>query len=261
MKDIGGYTMQMVLSPTRAQQVGPSIVRHLGIGGMLGFIVGFVLAFWRERSDKRFRAPEDISDAVGSPVVAHIPSIPVEEAVTLEDSLIDRMVCTYHQPQSLFAEAYRAARVAMYFNTQGETNKVFQITSPSPGDGKSTLSANLAVSIANTGKRTLLLEGDFRRPRVHEIIGLDVPVGVPAVLAGQAEINDAIYDTEVENLWCMPCGLRPSNPAELLSSEEFKEFLETVRQQFDFVIIDSPRFWPSPTPARSPRTWMASTSP
>ena len=128
----------------------------------------------------------------------------------------------------------------MYFGTQDENHKVIQITSPNPGDGKTTLAANLAVSIADSGKRVLLIDADFRRPKVHKYFGLDNAVGVSTVIAGEAEIPDAIRPTAVENLSAMPCGPRPHNPADLLTSPRFKEMIDLVREQYDFVIVDTP---------------------
>ena len=119
------------------------------------------------------------------------------------------LICTFHQPKGRPAEAYRAVRTALYFSTQGQDHKVIQITSPNPGDGKTTMAANLAVSIADSGKRVLLLEADFRRPRVHGYFGLDNSVGVSSVIAGEAELPDALQETAVKNLWAVPCGPRP----------------------------------------------------
>ena len=117
---------------------------------------------------------------------------------------------------------------------------MIQVTSPNPGDGKTTLAANLAVAMADSGKRVLLLEADFRRPRVHRYFALDNTVGVTAIITGDAEIPDAIQPTAIRNLWAMPCGPRPNNPSDLLTSPRFKEMIDTLRDQHDFVIIDTP---------------------
>ncbi len=238
--DFGGYTMQVVTAASAGLQIGPSVVRHLGVGALLGFLIGVVIAYWREKSDKRFRAPEDICDQIGASVVGHIPAMPLAKRKDGKPWTIDPAICTFHQPQSHFAEAYRAVRVALYFSTQGKANKIIQITSPSPGDGKSTLAANLAVSIANSGKRVVLVEGDFRRPRVHEIFRIHSEIGMPAVIRGDAELTEALHETIVENLWCIPCGKAPETPAELLASERFGHLLEALRERFDYVIVDTP---------------------
>jgi capsular exopolysaccharide synthesis family protein len=94
--------------------------------------------------------------------------------------------------------------------------------------------------MADSDKRVLLVEADFRRPRVHKYFALDNEVGVSSVIAGDAEILDAIQQTPVKNLWAMPCGPRPHNPSDLLTSPRFKELIDLVRDQYDFIIIDTP---------------------
>jgi capsular exopolysaccharide synthesis family protein len=118
--------------------------------------------------------------------------------------------------------------------------KVIQVTSPYPGDGKTTLAANLSVSMADSGKRILLLEADFRRPRIHKYFALSNTQGVSSVINGTAVISEVVQATVVKNLWAMPCGPKPHNPSDLLTSPQFKELLDTVREQYDFVIVDSP---------------------
>jgi capsular exopolysaccharide synthesis family protein len=138
------------------------------------------------------------------------------------------------------AEAYRAVRTALYFGAHGASHRILQVTSPNPGDGKSTLSSNLAASIAQSGKRVLLIDADFRRPRAHKLFHITSRVGVSAVIQGAASLEEATHATAVENLWLMPCGARPDNPAELLTSPKFEELLNQVRDQYDWVIVDTP---------------------
>src|SRR5439155_19145612 len=114
-------------------------------------------------------------------------------------------------------------------------------TSAGMGDGKSTLVANLAVSIAQSGKRTVLIDADFRRPSTHKFFpAVGREVGLASVIAGDAQLDDAIQPTPVPNLWLMPCGPRPTNPAELLTSPRFQELLVEVRARYDIVLIDTP---------------------
>jgi capsular exopolysaccharide synthesis family protein len=138
------------------------------------------------------------------------------------------------------AEAYRSIRTALYFGTRGQEHKVIQVTSADAGDGKTTLVCNLAVSLAQSGKKVCLLDADFRRSRLHDMFGIDKPIGISSVMAGKAELTDAIYATGVENLSLLPCGPRPSNPSELLTSERFKELLDVLRTKFDIILIDTP---------------------
>ena len=134
----------------------------------------------------------------------------------------------------------RRADGFVFQHARGE-NKVIQVSSPNPGDGKSTLAANLGISIAQSGKRTLILESDFRRPQVHKLLGVDRDVGVTSVIGGEAELADAIQETQIPNLYAMSCGPKPSNPSELLSSPRYAELIELLREKFEYVIIgDTP---------------------
>ena len=131
-------------------------------------------------------------------------------------------------------------RTALYFGTGAAMPRVIQITSPNRADGKTTLSANLSVSIAQSGKRVLLVDADFRRPRLHKVFALPAGTGLASVLAGAADLGDAIQDSVVAGLSILPCGPRPSDPAELLSSPRLQEVLEVARQHYDFVLVDTP---------------------
>ena len=135
-----------------------------------------------------------------------MPVITQGKRYLVENSLIEPIVCTYHRPKSQVSEAFRAVRTALYFNTQGKQNSVIQVTSPTPGDGKSTLASNLAVSIAQSGKRVLLVDADMRRPRQHATFGISSRVGFATVLSGQSQWRDCMFECEeIEGLTVMPC--------------------------------------------------------
>lgn len=135
---------------------------------------------------------------------------------------------------------FRALRSELCFGTDsGERRKVLQITSPSPGDGKSVIAANLAVSLAQSCRNVLLVDCDLRRPAQHDLFQLNGQEGLSTLLEGESELPDAVQSTAVEGLWVLPCGPRPSNPAELLTSPRFSEFLELARSKYDYVLLDS----------------------
>jgi capsular exopolysaccharide synthesis family protein len=131
-------------------------------------------------------------------------------------------------------------RTAVYFAAKDSVCKVVQVTSPNPGDGKTTLVSNLAVSIAQSGKRVVLVDADFRRPRVAEVFGLSAESGLVSVLTDQAEVKDVIRSTPVAGLSILACGPIPPNPAELLNSPRFKELMALLREDYDFVLVDTP---------------------
>jgi capsular exopolysaccharide synthesis family protein len=204
------------------------------------------LAYVADRLDKSFRTPEEIRRRLGWPIFGHIPYLekagePMKVAVPGgREWALDGGLVTVHNPRSTEAEAYRAVRTGLYFSTHEARHQVIQLTSPTMSDGKSTLAANLAVTIAQSGKRVILLDADFRRPNVHKLFGVSARKGLASVMVGDLDIDAALQPTPVPGLWVVPCGPRPFNPAELLTSPRFAELLDELRQRADFVIVDTP---------------------
>lgn len=240
-KSAGGFEA-VVLSKPEADvvPVAPSLPRSIMLGAAAGLILGLGLAALAELADKSFRSPAEIRSRLGLPVIGHIPPIrtglPMDVPLDVESSL----VCAV-RPKSVEAEAYRGVRTSLYFSLQGRGHQVIQVTSPNPGDGKSTLATNLAVSIAQSGKRVLLIDCDFRRPRLHKIFKMEnAGPGFVAVIIGESSLRDAVRPGPVENLSLLPCGTRPTNPAELLTSPEFAKIIEQAKRDYDFVVLDTP---------------------
>lgn len=241
IKNYGGMSAEIITPPALGLQVAPKIFFALLIGGGFGFGLGFGMAFLLDKADRSFRGPEQIRSQLGLPVIGHIPVIMSHEEIgDLGEGSLDQILCTYHLPRSRYAEAYRAVRTALYFSTQYREHNVIQITGPNKNDGKSTLAANLAICIAQSGKRVLLVDADFRRPTISRLFGLQNDVGLSSVIKGVAEVPDVVQPTPVENLSVMVCGPKPNNPAELLTSPRFKELIDLLRDQYDFVMFDSP---------------------
>ncbi len=236
-----GYIFETVMNATYGKTIWPILPVILGIGGLLGLLSGFGLGCLVELADKTFHNPDEIMKQLNVPLIGHVPVIGQSKRYLVENSLIEPIVCTYHRPKSQVSESFRAVRTALYFNTQGKQHSVIQVTSPTPGDGKSTLASNLAVSIAQSGKRILLVDGDMRRPRQAATFGISSKEGFATVLSGRSQWRDVVYECEeIEGLTVMPCGAKPNNPAELSSSPQVKELIEEMRSEFDFVIIDTP---------------------
>jgi len=240
--DSGGYRASVVSPPEGAGKVAPSLSQILPVWVFLGLLGGVGLAYLAEVTDKSFRTPEEIRRRLGLPIIGHIPY--TAAAATNGDGAaaghLDASLLAYHRPTDLEAESYKSLRTALYFSTRGERHKVIQVTSPNMGDGKTTLATNLAVSIAQSGKKILLIDADFRRPRLHRMFGLAAKVGLASVIQDEAELLDAVQPTAVPNLSVLPCGPRPHNPAELLTSARFKEILEVLRERYDLILVDTP---------------------
>ncbi len=242
VSDYEGYNYQTLAAPGLGEKVAPLVRTILPISAVCGLLFGFGIAYLIDVADNAFRSPDEVGQVMRLPVIGHVPLIDVASIQQLPGCEIDAVICTVHKPKSPQAESYRAVRTALYFNSRGGKHQVIQVTSPMPGDGKSTLAANLAVTIAQSGKSILLLDADFRRPTQHKVFAINSPeVGLASVVAGVAEPADAWREVpQVPNLRVMACGPRPDNPSELLSSEDFANVLETLREQFDFVIVDTP---------------------
>ncbi len=244
-KDVGGYKARIIAPPgLLGKKVSPNPYQVFPVAGMAGFLAGLCLAYLAELSDKSFRTPAEIRRRLGLPVIGHIPFFGPDEKAAKQlaagEPVVDPMLCTHYQSNSVSSEAYRSVRTALYFNTQGVGHQVIQVTSPNVSDGKSTLAGNLAVSIAQSGKRTIIIDADCRRPRVHKIFNIPHDTGLASVITGQCDLASAIRPSAIPNLSVLPCGPRPANPAELLTSPRFKELLDIIRAQYDFVIVDTP---------------------
>jgi capsular exopolysaccharide synthesis family protein len=242
VENSAGYNFSVLAPAGPGMKIAPSIPKVFAISSILGMIVGAGLGYLVELTDKSFRSPVEISQSLHLPVVGNVPIMVADESVVADvNHGLDPVLCTVHQPRTHASEAYRTVRTAIYFNARSEKHQVIQITSPRPGDGKSTLAANLAITIAQSGKSTLLLDADFRRPTQHRLFGFSESVGLATVVDGRAEPADAYHTiSSVENLTVIACGPRPENPSELLSSLQFQSTLAYLREQFDFVIVDTP---------------------
>ena len=239
--NFGGVSASILTEARHGSLVYPKLSNFLGLGAFLGAFLGLALGYVVEAADRSFRKPEEIVREFGIPIVGHIPYIQDKKLkAAASQSTLDETIITQHLPRSRPAEAYRAVRTAVCFSAVGREHRVIQVTSPAAGDGKSTLAQNFAVALAQSGKKTIIIESDFRRPKVHKLTGVPVGPGIIDVLRGKVEMDDAIHSTEVENHFVMPCGSRPNNPSELLAMPEYEQLLEVLREKFDYVIVDTP---------------------
>ncbi|MEM0926032.1 MAG: polysaccharide biosynthesis tyrosine autokinase [Planctomycetota bacterium] len=240
----GGILVEPLIRQAETAVTGPSLHRDLALSGLLGGILGGVLAILMEWSARTFRSAEEIQEALKLPVLTHIPIDKAKPSRTrcadAAGSDLDRQVAIVHRPYSPAAEAIRGLRTALLLRSRKDGSRVFQITSPLPGDGKSTLAANVAASIAQSGKRTLVIDLDLRSPRLSLRFKLQSKLGLANVLNNEIPASEAIHSTSLQNLDVLPCGPLPSNPSEALTLGELGELIQWARENYDFVIIDSP---------------------
>jgi capsular exopolysaccharide synthesis family protein len=244
VRDGGGFDASSISRIGAGYKVAPNLLQYILGGAILGFSFGVGIAYLADFSDKGFRGADEIQRRLGLPVIGHIPLLsPDQESqrkIKAGEPTLDPYLCTQFRPRSMGAEAYRAVRTALYFSVKGGGHRVIQVTSPDMGDGKSTLVTNLGVCIAQSGKQTIIVDADLRRPRLHKMFGLQSKAGLAGAIAGQCSWSDAVHSTEIPGLFVLPCGPLPQNPSELLSSPRFSEILSEIRTKFDFVLVDTP---------------------
>jgi capsular exopolysaccharide synthesis family protein len=247
VRDFGGFEAKVIAPPGRGAKVSPVLYQFVLLGLVIGALLGGGGALLLDLTDKSFHSAEDIRRSLGLSVVGHIPYRHRRGAATVrtagpdgEGAEVDAGLTTVLAPMSPEAESYRGIRTALYFNTRGEKHKVLQVTSPNAGDGKTTVITNLAVAIAQSGRSVVLVDADMRRPRVHRVFGLSNRIGLSEAIAGAADPVAAAQPTVVPNLSVLPCGRRPPNPAELLTTPAFDAVLDDLREAYDFVLVDTP---------------------
>jgi len=224
-----------VLQPAMVadKPVKPNKALTLAAALLAGCVLGMGFATLREWKDARLRTPEEVTALLGMPLVGIVPQI------NRRLSPADRGQVLRIDSRSRVAEAYRSIRTSLHLGN-ARSAKTILVASPSAGDGKSTTAGNLAIAFAQAGERTLLMDCDLREPVQHLIFETDPVAGVSTVMPGETKLRDAVVPTRVANLFLLPCGPVPRNPAEMIASDRFKHLLKTLASGFDRVVIDSP---------------------
>jgi capsular exopolysaccharide synthesis family protein len=198
-----------------------------------GAFLAFGFAFFFEYVDSRIKSPDEVKAYLGLPSLGMVPALDAK-ALKGRDPLINGGV-----PPN-FSEAFRALRTNVLFSCADEGSRSLVITSTGPGEGKTMVAANLAIGFAQAGQRVILIDADMRRPRVHAMFRLTQEPGLSNLMVGHSTPSASIRKSGVPGLWLLPAGRIPPNPAELLGSQRFKDFVRLLGEHFDSVIIDSP---------------------
>ena len=226
--------------------VSPKNRLNLLLGALLGLGLGIALVFAREYLDVRIRTPEDLKKRGLPPLTAvalmndELKRMGGKTKVSLEGKDIDVHLITFSNPLSSIAESFRRLRTNVQYAQIDTPVQVLLVTSANPSEGKSTTVSNLAIAFAQTGKRTLLIDTDLRKPSVHTEFGLKREPGICDLLFGNAREQEVIQHSMVEHLDILCCGTIPQNPAEILGSQKMREFLEGMKKKYDFILLDSP---------------------
>jgi polysaccharide biosynthesis transport protein len=235
---------------TPTYPVKPNIPRNLKLGFLLGLCSGVGLAFLLESLDTTVGNIEQVSAISTLPVLGIIPLQLANngnlqkrlKAVQATEAQVESpMLMTHMRPKSQAAESYRALRTSILLSSFGAPPKVILVTSALPQEGKTTISANSAVVLAQRGSRVLLIDADLRRPGIGKMMGIKSYGGLSTLISGSHKVEDVMVpSTEVPNLWILPAGPIPPQPAELLSSDVMRSYIARWRGEFDHIIIDTP---------------------
>jgi len=215
--------------------VKPQKGKNLLLGLLVGLMVGAGAAFFTDYLDDTIKDEEEAKRALAWPLLAMIPAI---EGTAKGSGPADLVVQT--NPKSSSTEAFRGLRTAIHFSSLKRDCKVVMITSSFPGEGKTTIAANLALTFAQSGNRVLLVDCDLRRPALHKIFEHSRNPGVTEVLAGDVPLAKALHATGIDNIALLTAGTIPPNPAELLSSDSMRDLLARLRASYDIIILDAP---------------------
>ncbi|MCD6500389.1 MAG: polysaccharide biosynthesis tyrosine autokinase [Deltaproteobacteria bacterium] len=218
-----------------AAPFSPKVTVNLAIGFALGLILGVGLAFLLHFMDNTVKDETDIEQLLKVPFLGWLPSFkqPVGEGPSDE-------LYVFRNPKSTAAEACRSIRTNLLFMSPEKPLKTLLVTSAGPREGKTTVAVQLAEIMAMGGEKTLLVDTDMRRPRVHKALGMSNDRGVTMAIVGDKELDDLVKSTELPNLFVLPRGPSSPTPAELLQSASFNDLVARLAEKFDRVIFDSP---------------------
>jgi len=222
---------------------------NLLLGALLGLGLGLGMAFFVERLDNSLKSIEDV-EATGLSILGSIPLIKSskdkkskKEEEKSEDYQVKKItsnLVTHFEPKSPISEAYRTFRTNLQFARLDAPLKTILVTSSGPSEGKSTTVANLAITMAQMGTKTILIDSDLRRPVLHSIFNLQRTPGLTNYLAGNVPWKEIVQETPIENLSLLTCGVLPPNPSELLGSKKMRMLLEELKEKYDMILFDSP---------------------
>ncbi|WP_336641747.1 polysaccharide biosynthesis tyrosine autokinase [Microbacterium sp. USHLN272] len=214
--------------------VSPNVPLNLALGVLVGLALGAGIAVLRSVLDNRVRSPRDIEVLTERPIIGAIPFDPKAK---------DRPLIVQADPLNPRSEAFRALRTNLQF-LEMNGGHTFVITSSIPSEGKSTTTLNLALALADSGKRVALIDTDLRKPKVAQYLGIEGGTGLTDVLIGRARVADVLLPWGARSLYVLPAGKIPPNPSELLGSPRMQKLLDALAKEFDVVLCDAPPLLP-----------------
>lgn len=215
--------------PMKGGQISPIPIKNYSIATLLGLVIPLLVFILFEIINNKVQSKEDIDKVSSIPFIGGVGHNASGNNLTVSD-----------RPKSGVAESFRALRSNLNFFTGNKTKQVFMVSSSISGEGKTFTTINLATVFALSGKRTLIVGADMRRPKIFEDFKRNNVVGLSTFLSGISELKEVIQDTEIPNLFLISGGPIPPNPSELLLTNRFELFIKSTLEQFDYVIIDTP---------------------
>jgi tyrosine-protein kinase Etk/Wzc len=237
-----------------AAPIRPNRQSSILTGSLFGFALGMGVVVLLSLLDSRIRTPEEV-EGHNISLLATVPAInPPSQPLNIvlpsaqngdgtasgRDAKYIPHRASFLDPRSSVAETFRSLRTTILFTGLDKDVQVLALTSSAPQEGKSTTSSNLAIVMAQMGKKTLLVDADLRRPVLHSVFGLQREPGLTNLLFDRATFDEAVLKTDVPNLYLLPCGVIPPNPSELLGSHRMSQLVLRLREEFDFILLDTP---------------------
>lgn len=225
------------------QPIRPQILLNTLLVALVGGVLALGSIFLIEYLDDRIKTPTDLQGVVDTPILGAIARIPQTNGRVKQRGDLERAegLITAHQPRHPITEAYRSLRTNLQFSSVDDTLHSLLVTSATPGEGKTTTAANLAVVLAQSGRSVLLVDADIRKPQQHKVFQLPKSPGLTdALLAGEAPLDLFIRQTMVPNLRILTSGKEAPNPAELLGSQRMHQLVEALGKEVDILIFDAP---------------------
>ncbi|MGA2488522.1 MAG: polysaccharide biosynthesis tyrosine autokinase, partial [Roseiarcus sp.] len=221
----------------------PKRMQILLVSLLLGLAAGIGGAYLIESLNAGFTTPRQVEELLGLPLLASVSRMEARD-LTTEGGLLTMPQYPFAKPLSRFSEAIRSLRSAVAMSDVDHPPRVLQLTSTLPGEGKSTIAMTIAASAAQSGLKTLLVDADLRHPSASRYFKTEKRVGLVDYLVGAAELKDALVFNEGLRLYVLPSGAKTQNPPDLLGSERFKAMIETLRNDFDLIVLDTPPMGP-----------------
>jgi capsular exopolysaccharide synthesis family protein len=226
----------------------PKRTLNLLLGSAIGLLGGIGLAFFFEYLDTNIKDAKEIETVLRVPTIGVVPSQHSLERrrsrrhrLAGEDGAPGPFALVAHtQMESVLAESFRNLRTSLLYSAPDHPPKTLMVTSLQPEDGKTSLATNLAIALSQLGGDVLLIDGDMRRPNLHDLLDVSQAPGLSTLLTGQADVPAVLRPTSIDNLYLIPSGLTPLNPAELMASARLGQVIEVLGDRFAHIVFDAP---------------------